>query len=371
MSNPVTRCMDWFFGRGAYAVTVPGMDGALRPNALLDEAPALVCDPAPDNIVSLGGSFFHSCGHDLRQWHPDAPAPATLHSFDRPIAAMAALSDGTLAIALADGTVLLRGPEGTRQLSAPQSNGLLCITALSETAPGVLALANGSARVHATDWAADLMQRNATGSVWLLDSAQDTVRPLAHGLAYAAGVLSDGRRLIVSEAWAHRLVAVPLSGGAPTALTAHLPGYPGRIVADPSGGAWLCVFAPRSQLIEFVLRERGYRERMMREVPRELWIAPALRSGESFLEPLQGGAVKQLGILKPWAPTRSYGLLVRLDDAFQPLFSLHSRADGRRHGVTSAALHADGRVCVTACGGDVILDCAPALTMEAEHAAAG
>ena len=57
---------------------------------------------------------------------------------------------------------------------------------------------------------------------------------------------------------------------------------------------------------------------------------------------MQGGGLKQLGILKPWAPTRSYGLVVRRDAEGEPRASFHSRADGRRHGITSC-VEADGR----------------------------
>ena len=46
--------------------------------------------------------------------------------------------------------------------------------------------------------------------------------------------------------------------------------------------------------------------------------------------------LKQMGILKPWAPTLSYGLVVALDHNFVPLESLHSRAGGLRHGITGA-----------------------------------
>jgi hypothetical protein len=91
----------------------------------------------------------------------------------------------------------------------------------------------------------------------------------------------------------------------------------------------------------------------MREVAPAHWIAPTLRAGRSFKEPMQGGAVKTLGIFKPWAPSRSYGLVVRLDRRFTPLSSLHSRADGKRHGVTSC-LEIDGELLV-ACKGDDVL----------------
>ena len=52
---------------------------------------------------------------------------------------------------------------------------------------------------------------------------------------------------------------------------------------------------------------------MMAEVPPDHWIAPALSSRRSFLEPLQCGAIKTMGVHKPWSPSRSYGLVVRLE----------------------------------------------------------
>jgi hypothetical protein len=43
-----------------------------------------------------------------------------------------------------------------------------------------------------------------------------------------------------------------------------------------------------------------------------------------------------MGVIKPWAPPRSYGLVVRLNEEGAPLYSLHSRVDGANHGVVSA-----------------------------------
>ena len=122
-----------------------------------------------------------------------------------------------------------------------------------------------------------------------------------------------GSGLIVSESWRHRLLRLPAGGGTPVPVLSKLPGYPARLAPAADGGAWLALFAPRNRLIEFVLQEDAYRAAMMREVPRDYWIAPALSSGRSFLEPLQCGGVKTMGIHKPWSPSRSYGLVARLD----------------------------------------------------------
>jgi hypothetical protein len=115
----------------------------------------------------------------------------------------------------------------------------------------------------------------------------------------------------------------------------HLPVYPSRLSPAASGGFWLTAFAARTQLVEFVLRENAYRRRMMAEIDPEYWIAPKLKSGQSFLEPMQGAHIKTMGVVKPWAPPRSYGLVIRLDAAGVPLYALHSRVDGVNHGVVA------------------------------------
>jgi hypothetical protein len=43
-----------------------------------------------------------------------------------------------------------------------------------------------------------------------------------------------------------------------------------------------------------------------------------------------------MGVMKPWAPPRSYGLVIRLGADGSPRYSLHSRADGVNHGIVAA-----------------------------------
>jgi hypothetical protein len=57
--------------------------------------------------------------------------------------------------------------------------------------------------------------------------------------------------------------------------------------------------------------------------------------------------------LKPWSPSWSYGLVARLDASYRPNASLHSRANGRRHGVTSC-LSFDGWLFFCAKGDGVV-----------------
>jgi hypothetical protein len=189
------------------------------------------------------------------------------------------------------------------------------------------------------------MERGATGRVVCWNADNGRVDVLASGLRYAHGVLPTTSAVVFSESWAHRLM-VP---GQERALLAELPAYPSRMAPAADGGFWLCCFVCRTQLVEFVLREPAYRRRMLREVDPRYWIAPALSSGQSFLEPLQGAGVKQMGVLKPWAPPRSYGLVLRVAADGRVLSSLHSQVDGVHHGIT-AVLEYDGALWVVSKG---------------------
>jgi hypothetical protein len=334
--------LDLFRGK---AVTIPPLDGAFRPNTVLEEADLALELAQPDNLVVHGGKLLFSTGPDLLDFTPGGSA-ALRRSFGADISALAASPGGHLAVALDDGRLFV----GEREVKLP--NGIACITAMSFGDDTALYLCNGSAMYRPGDWALDLMEKNSSGSVWRLDLATGAAVSLASNLAFPNGVLVDGDAIIVAESWKHRLLRI--KDGAVTPLLEKLPGYPARLSAASGGGAWLTLFAPRNRLVEFVLQEEAYRRDMIASVPRPYWIAPSLASGSSFLEPLQCGGIKTMGIHKPWSPSRSYGLVARLDRAFRPIASYHSRANGVRHGVTSVAEYG-GYIWVGSKGGNALL----------------
>ena len=332
--------IDRFRGRGAHAPTVPPMDGALRPNTRLEEAAVLARIEAPDNLVLHQGGVLFSAGAVVQALDPVTGVVREWGQFDAPVTALCSLGD-RLAVALADGRLML----GDQAVTGLPSRA--CITALSAGESGGLIVCIGSADNGPADWKRDLLQRGASGSVWSV-TADGAARRIAGGLAWPSGAAVAQGTITVAESWRHQLSRV---GGKP--VVTDLPGYPSRLI--PAGdGWWMCVFAPRNQLIELVLREPAYRDRMMAEVDPKWWVAPTLSRATSFYEPMQGGAIRTHGIVKPWAPTRSYGLLVRLDAAFRPVASYHSRADGRFHGITSALPFGD-RVLVASRGGNAVL----------------
>lgn len=344
---------------------IPTLDGAYLPNDRLDAQ--LVVGPdlvRPDDIaVGLDGMLLVSAQNRLlRLSGPGLQDQTVVATVGAPITALAQLRDGRLAVGLNGGGVCVLRPDGTVEAALAQLGGapLRSVTAIAEDpARGGVFFTVGSLRHDAEDWVWDLMERNSAGLLgyWQPDAGRAEV--LLEGLPYPNGLAVEdgGESLLFTQGWTHSVarywIGAKKSGVVETVID-NLPGYPARIAPARGGGHWLAIFAMRTQLIELVLRETPFRQEMMRVVDPELWVRPSLRATGSYLEPLQGGGIKKLGIRKPWAPPRSYELVVRLDAEAEPVFSMHSRVEGHCHGVTAArksgsrlivVSKGDGRLC--------------------------
>jgi hypothetical protein len=341
------RALTALTGDSEYSVTVPPMDGALNPNNRLEQASVVATADAPDNLCLFKEKLLFSTAGVILELDPAAlqAVPKQRATFDAGVTALAAHGDA-LAIALADDRILIQGgPHDGVALTSAGDRPMSGVTALTFAGADTLFACIGSEKHPLERWKHDLMELGSSGSLWRLDLKTKAETLLAGRLAFPFGVaaLRDGSAL-VSESWRHQLLKISPGNGMPQSVLSDLPAYPARVVNAPDGqGYWLALFAPRRQLTEFMLREPAYLERMMRQIPSEYWVGPTLAPMTSFLEPLQGGTLKKLAAIKPWAPSRSYGLVVRLDPELQPVSSFHSRADGCRHGVMSA-VEAAGRL---------------------------
>jgi len=349
MFDTLRHFSDRLLGRGAAAITVPVMDGALKPNRVLDDADVVATLKDIDDLATDGQILYASAGPVL--YRLDAGGLVEAHRFDADITALAVRSADRIAVALAGRhvVVLSKGASGLTEWARLHRLGdapLNGVNALSFESDDSLLLSDGSARFGPDDWCRDLMEKGHSGRVgrWRMGASggAGTTELLASRLQHAYGVLSLGNaanaqsRVVYSESWRHRVMQTPTptsSGG--QALLADLPGYPSRMAPASRGGFWLSCFVCRTQLVEFVLREDRYRARMMEHIDPRYWVAPSLRSGASYLEPLQGAGVKQMGVLKPWAPPRSYGLVLHVDAQGHTTASFHSQVDGQHHGITA------------------------------------
>ncbi|MCG6206104.1 hypothetical protein LPW26_15750 [Rhodopseudomonas sp. HC1] len=320
-----------FLGRGEGAITVPPFDGALKPNQALEHAETVAELPAAEDLATDGTVLYVADGDAVLRMEGDKLTP--VRRFEQPLTALCALPDGRLAVALAGREVRVFAPGDGADIVI-NGSGMTAVNALAPGRSGTLLATDGSTERAYAEWGRDLLSRGRSGRLLSIDLASRKVEVVASGLRYAFGAAASGDAVLVSESWSHQLIAI--GDGAAKPVLDHLPMYPSRLTPAPDGGFWLTAFTARTQLIEFVLREATYRRRMMAEIDPEFWIVPRLRAGQSFREPMQGAHLKTMGVIKPWAPPRSYGLVVRLGRDYAPLYSLHSRVDGSNHGVVAA-----------------------------------
>ena len=230
MIGALQRTVDNFLGRGEAAVTVPVMDGPLKPNQLLESASRVLTAPELDNLAATPDGIVFTSGNTLN----NIPG-GEIARFPSVVSCLAADAGGALAIGFDDGGVVIRGGahDGRRfdQLNFDQFNGnaLNCPTAAVFLDADTLIVTNGSSKHRPSQWRRDLMTLGKSGAVWRLDLAHGTAQKLASGLAWPCGIAAapDGR-LFVSESWRHQVLLIDAAKASrPELALTDPPAYPG------------------------------------------------------------------------------------------------------------------------------------------------
>jgi Strictosidine synthase len=344
---------------------IPPLDGAFSPNDRLD-ACMPIGDPLPgldDAVADIGGAIYVSAGKSVLKLSGSGfEARHLVAEFDGEAGGLAMHPDGRLLVCVAGRGLAAIDPAKPQphwleRVEGRSLAGLLSVTAAPD---GRIFVVEGSAGRVPDQWRHDLMEKRSNGRLISCDATTASARVELSNLQYPYGVsvAADANSLWLTESWSHRVSRLPLRQSGQQqreAVLRNLPGYPARIHSDGRGGFYLGVFARRTHLIEFVLKEDDFREEMMATVAPDYWVAPAFAGGVDCLEPMQIGSVKALGIQKPWAPPRSYGLLVHLDGDGEAIDSIHSQAGGRFHGITGACATEQGAVIVARGAGQLLL----------------
>jgi len=260
---------------------IPVMDGPMRPNSALDHCPALSEDiPLPhDIVVAENGDGYVTSGRKLlRLPQLDFAHPETVAEFDGHVTGLAAKPGGGIAVCVGELGIVLFAADHSRRVLAPEgSPPLRCPTAAVFGPNGELFVCDGSTYNSPERWVFDLMEKRRSGRVLKIDTSSGDAEMLAEGLGYPSGVCfsADGRDLIVTEAWAHSALRLPLGRKIADPAKAERPicnmcGYPGKIIRRADGYC-LTVFALRTQLVDFVLEEDGYRTNMIERIDPAFW----------------------------------------------------------------------------------------------------
>jgi hypothetical protein len=329
------------------------LEGALGPNGRLDEADAIpmaapeaVCvDGAGELLASSGSNVFR-----IQQWGKN---PELWRSFDAPVSALAASEGGRIAVGLSGGRIVVCNASGealSGWTPAPGPRAVADCLFLSEDELAVVDHGYGPEEplLSIAPW--DPVARGQVIGV----SRSGETRAIAAGLHCPMGVaVGPGGALVLTEL--DRARVVEASG---RVLQAGYPAYLGRIRKIDNGYALACL-SRRDALIEFLKTEPEFVARMKARIEPKHWISPRVVPEFSHDFPIELGATRLFGEIKPWAPSFSYGLLIETDSAMMPVSAAHSRANGTRHAI-SDVLSWNGALIAVSRGSGAILKLEPA-----------
>lgn len=236
MSNLFARMFDRFRGSGSAAITLPPMDGALRPNTRIDEAEEMAAVTAPDNIALGTDGILLSSGARLLGLSPSKTID-TLWTASSDIVCLAAHPSGMLALGLDEGRLVIRGgAHDGREFTKLGDLPIVSPSALAFADDNTLFVCLGSQDHGMSDWKVDLMTHSASGSVWKIDLGSGAAACMAQELAFPYGVhVTENGNIVVSESWRHRLLRISPDGKIGVVVD-ELPGYPARMAHEREGG---------------------------------------------------------------------------------------------------------------------------------------
>lgn len=325
------------------------LEGVLGPNSALDAA-AGIAVKAPDALaVATDGRLLFSSDRAVFALEAWNAAPSLWRNFAQPVTALFTGADGLVAVGLASAGLVVCDRAGQ------EVSGWSLPTDLSTVTDGVF-LSDGELVVVESGYGAGADQISLAcwdseprGRV-LHVSRTGASRVLADGLHAPMGIACDDRGdFIVTEL--ERAQIVDLAG---RVRQSGYPAYLGRL-RRTSSGYIMAGLARRDPLIEFMKTERDFVAEMRTKMAPQHWIAPRLSPDFSHDLPIELGATRLFGEIKPWAPSFSYGLVIALDRSLMPVGAAHSRANGRRHAI-SDVLSWRGDVIAVAKGSNEILN---------------
>ena len=197
----ITHWAERVLGRGDYSVAIPVMDGPLQPNQALDEDTSIRAEmPMLDNVVWTGRELLFASGNSL--WRlPDLhrAAPEEVRNFDHPIASLALLHDGGLAVGLDGRGICIHGGDfDGLTFESSEKLPLNCPTAILSVSASEIVVCNGSTDLPASRWKHDLMSLGHSGRVHAISLETKAVRQLAKGLAFPYGLARFQGDIVVS-----------------------------------------------------------------------------------------------------------------------------------------------------------------------------
>jgi sugar lactone lactonase YvrE len=234
-----------------------------------------------DVVIDLEGRLITG-GDDGRVWRWPADADGSVlpelvaDTGGRPLGIEVDPRDGSLIVCDAERGLLRIAGDGTVTLLTDHAAGKVirfCDNA-AVARDGTVYFTDSSHRYGIANWRLDLLEHRPNGRLLRYDPVTGDTDVVADRLYFPNGVAltPDESALLFVETSAHRLMRVPLHGGAPTQL-ADLPAYPDNMAAVGDGTYWIALPSPRLASLERLLPHPRVRQ-LVAKVPERLQPQP-------------------------------------------------------------------------------------------------
>lgn len=325
------------------------LEGVLGPNGRLDEAAGVTIE-APDALcVAADGRLLASSGARLLALGAWGGKAETWATFDAPVTALCQGAGGLVAVGLAGGRLAVRDGSGR-----PVDGWTLPEGRVASVVDGAFVSDDELVLVDCGYGPGDSLLAQASwddearGQLVSLHRSGET-RTIAAGLHCPMGVCLDDRGGMLVPL----LERASIVDGTGKVRQAGYPGYLGRL-RRISGGFALACLSRRDPLIEFLKTERAFVAAMKAKIEPRHWIAPRANPEFSHDFPIELGATRLYGEVKPWAPSFSYGLLIETDADLMPVGSAQSRANGQRHAICDVVQWNGDLIAVSRASGEIL-----------------
>lgn len=324
------------------------LEGVLGPNDRLEQAEGVpVGHPDALDVKATGMLLFSSGSRILtmRRW---GDAPEVWVDVGTPVSALASSPGGLVAVGMAGGKLAVLDATGQPQQGWSLPADVRSVSDCAFVSDGELLVVDSGYGSEEPFMSLAPWDEVARGRLLSIRPTGEP-RVLAGGLHCPLGVCldADGAPLV---SLFERACLVDASG---RVLKSGYPGYLGRVRRTPAGFVLACL-SRRDPLIEFLNTEPAFVAEMKARIAPRHWIAPRATPEFSHDFPIELGATRLFGEVKPWAPSFSYGLVVELDEALMPVASAHSRANGTRHAISDVVVWNGDLITVSKASGELL-----------------
>lgn len=324
------------------------LEGALGQNDRLEVAAGIRVNSPEAVCVASDGRLLVSSGNSVLALGAWGETPRLWAGFEKRVTALAASERGLVAVGLAGGGLAMLELSGARTEKWPASIDLIAVNDCVFISEDELLFVDSGYREDESLLSLAAWDDNARGSIVAVKRGS-APRAAATGLRCPMGICLDAAGRPVVSLF-ERAALVDLSG---KTLQSGYPAYLGRVRRTFGGYALACL-SRRDPLIEFLKQEPDFVGEMKNTLEPRHWISPRSSPEFSHEFPIELGATRLFGEIKPWAPSFSYGLVIETDERFLPVASAHSRANGVRHAISDVVEWNGGLVAVSRASGEII-----------------